>query len=269
MSLGAYLIGGEKLAKKTSLGYHLSGAAASDAAADAADQQSETGQAAIDLQRETRDLARSDLAPFRNFGQSNISNLQALLSPQGQADYLRNNPLFTTALDQLNRQSNNTFLGRGKVGDATGQVVNNAFLAGIPLLQGQTSNLFNAVNLGQASAAGQANTALTSGQSITDLLTGIGNSQAAGLVGGANAQQQGASNALTGAAALFSAFSDRRLKRNIVSRGTHGPYKVYDFQYLWSDKWFRGVMADEIIDINPRAVIRHISGFDMVNYGAL
>jgi len=266
MSLGAYLVGGEDLAKKTSLGYHISGMAGEDAANAAADTQAAAGRDAIALTRETRDIARSDLAPFRTFGQNNLGGLQDILSPQGQADYLKNNPLFGIAMDNLNRQSNNTFLGRGKLGDATGQLVNNAFLAGQPLLQNQTSNLFNAVNLGQASAAGQANTSLQSGNTINDLITGIGNSQAAGLVGGANSRQQGAGNAVGLLGALF---SDRRLKRNIVPRGTHGKYPIYDFRYIWSDEWYRGVMADEIRLINPEAVIQHSSGYDMVNYAML
>jgi hypothetical protein len=271
MSVGAYLIGGKDLAKKTSLGYNLSGMASADAAAEAADIQAEAGREAVGLARETRDIARADLAPFRNFGQSNIAGLQNILSPQGQADYLRNNPLFNIAMDNLNRSSNNTFLGRGKLGDATDQLTKNAFLAGQPLLQQQTGNLFNAVNLGQSSAAGQANTSLQSGQSINDLITGIANSQAGGLVGGANARQGGASSFFNAFGGLFGGAmaSDRRLKRNIVPRGTHGPYQVYDYQYLWSDDWYRGVMADEVALIKPSAVIRHASGYDLVNYGAL
>lgn len=270
MSVGAYLVGGKDLAKKTSLGYNLSGLGAADAAADAADIQAESGREAIGLARETRDIARADLAPFRNFGQSNIAAAQAMLTPQGQSDYLRNNPLFTAAMDNLNRQSNNSFLGRGKLGDATGQLVNNAFLAGIPLLQNQTGNLFNAVNLGQSSAAGQANTSLQSGESINDLVTGIGNSQAAGLVGGANARQGGASSFFNAFGGAFgSMLSDRRLKRNIVPRGTRGKYNVYEFQYTWSDDIYLGVMADEVAVINPAAIVKHPSGFDMVDYGKL
>lgn len=268
MSVGAYLVGGEDLAKKTSLGYNLSGMGAADAAEDAAKIQAASGREAIGLARETRDIARGDLAPFRTFGQGAIDPLKALLSPEGQSDYLRQNPLFNIAMDRLDRSSNNTFLGRGKLGDATGQLVNNAFLAGAPLLQNQTSNLFNAVNLGQSSAAGQANTSLQSGAGINDLITGIGNSQAGALVGGANARQGGASSFFNAFGPLL-ASSDRRLKRNIVKAGIYGPYTAYRYQYLWSDDWFLGVMADEVKQINPRAVMTDAAGFDLVNYGML
>ncbi len=140
---------------------------------------------------------------------SPLGRLSAILTPGGQMDYLKSNPLFTTALENVNRQSNNTFLGRGKVGDATGQLVNNAYLAGLPLLQNQTANLFNAANLGQSSAAGQANAALTSGAGISNTLEGAGNARAAGYIGQGNAQAQGlygATNALgqgLGAYAMF------------------------------------------------------------------
>ena len=268
MSVGAYLIGGKDLAKKTSLGYNLSGMGAADAAAEAADIQAASGREAIGLARETRDIARNDLAPFRNFGQSNIGGLQSLLTPQGQSDYLRQNPLFNMALDNLDRSSNNTFLGRGKLGDATDQLTKNVFLAGQPLLQNQTANLFNAVNMGQSSAAGQANTSLQSGQSINDLITGIGNSQAGALVGGANARQGGAGSFFNAFGPLL-ASSDRRLKRHITPAGKYGPYNTYRYQYIWSDDWYLGVMADEVKLINPRAVMTDAAGFDLVNYGVL
>lgn len=252
-----------------SFAYGLSGGRAADASREAAAMQQEASREAVGLARETRDLARSDLAPFREFGQDNLANLQSILTPQGQSDYLRSNPLFQIAMDKLDRTSNNAFLGRGKLGDATAQLSNNAFLAGQPLLQRQSDNLFNAVNLGQSSAAGQANTAQRSGESINDLITGGANAGAAGLVGAANAQQQGAQNVAGIAGGLIAAFSDRRLKRNCKKVRSFGPYNIYQFQYVWSDEVFEGVMADEVKAINPDAVITHDSGYDIVIYGAL
>jgi hypothetical protein len=296
MSVAAYAFGGKDAAKKTSLGYNLSGQGAAEAADDAAKVQAKSGREAIEYARETRDLARSDLSPFVNFAtgapnqplfnrgiggtivggstgpgydpNSPLGQLSSILTQQGQNDYLSNNPLFKMGLDRLDRASNNAYLGRGKVGSANNQIVQNAFLAGQPLLQQQTSNLFNAANLGQASAAGQANTAITQGNNIADLTTQIGNANAAGLVGGANARQQGAANGLSIFGSAL-AFSDRRLKRNITRDGEHGPYPVYTFQYLDDDQWYRGVMSDDVRKINPAAVSVHESGFDMINYGAL
>ena len=64
----------------------------------------------------------------------------------------------------------------------------------------------------------------------------------------------------------MSFFSDRRTKRNISSHGTWRGHKTYKYQYKDSDKWFIGVMSDEVPQY---AVSRHESGFDVVDYGAL
>lgn len=255
---------------------HQAGKKQASAASSAADAQYKAAQDSIAFQRESRDLARADLAPFINFatggnkypggttqgmlsqadqtqqnfnwqaylaanpdvaqnwighygkgtpdgawehyqmyGQnegraftptvaaknkpptgyyspdSPLGQLGTILTPEGQSAYLKNNPLFTLALNNLDRQSNNAYLGRGKLGSASNQLVNNAFLAGIPLLQNQTSNLFNAVNIGQSSAAGQANNTLLSGQNIANTIEGAGNAQASGIIGAGNAAAQG------------------------------------------------------------------------------
>lgn len=63
------------------------------------------------------------------------------------------------------------------------------------------------------------------------------------------------------AAAMF--FSDRRLKRNIRRIGTTpGGIPWYEFEYIWGEPG-EGVMSDEV----PKdVVVRHSSGFDMVDY---
>ncbi len=70
-----------------------------------------------------------------------------------------------------------------------------------------------------------------------------------------------------GAAALF---SDRRLKENIkrISTNLLG-IGIYEFNYVWDKIKHIGVMADEVKQVMPEAVIRHNSGFDMVNYSML
>jgi hypothetical protein len=70
-----------------------------------------------------------------------------------------------------------------------------------------------------------------------------------------------------GSAALL-APSDRRLKSNIVRLGTHSlgigiyAYDIFNERQL-------GVMADEVEQVKPEAVLTHPSGYKMVNYGAL
>jgi hypothetical protein len=70
-----------------------------------------------------------------------------------------------------------------------------------------------------------------------------------------------------GSAGLL-AFSDRRLKSNIVRIGTH-PLGIGIYEYDIFGGRQRGVMADEIEAVMPEAVSTHESGYKMVNYGLL
>ena len=92
-----------------------------------------------------------------------------------------------------------------------------------------------------------------------------------------NAQQSGANSMMgglfsLGAAGLmapagtFSAFSDRRLKRNIVKIGEYlNGLAKYSFTYIWGEKAI-GAMADEVEKLIPEAVMTHPSGYKMVDY---
>lgn len=64
------------------------------------------------------------------------------------------------------------------------------------------------------------------------------------------------------------AFSDRRLKSNIERIGTH-PLGIGVYEYDIGGQRQRGVMADEVEAVKPKAVSTHESGYKMVNYGAL
>ena len=75
---------------------------------------------------------------------------------------------------------------------------------------------------------------------------------------------------LLGLGQLFSMFpSDMRIKENIVPDGTtYKGHNVYHFNYVWDDVRRRGVMAQEVEQTNPDAVVE-IDGIKHVNYGAL
>jgi hypothetical protein len=63
--------------------------------------------------------------------------------------------------------------------------------------------------------------------------------------------------------------SDRRLKRNITFLETRNGVKVYSFQYLWSDEYFVGVMAQDLLGTeHASAVIEH-NGYYTVDYSQL
>lgn len=70
-------------------------------------------------------------------------------------------------------------------------------------------------------------------------------------------------------AGLATAFSDRRLKENIVlvGRDESGRFNLYEFTYIGSPgQKFIGVMADEVEPLVPEAVVYDDLGYASVNY---
>ena len=64
--------------------------------------------------------------------------------------------------------------------------------------------------------------------------------------------------------------SDRRLKVDVVRVGTHpAGFGLYRFKYLWSEEEHVGVIAQEVRDVVPAAVVEGEDGFLRVNYGAI
>lgn len=168
----------------------FTGQAGADAARGASAAQAAAMREGIALQRESRDLARGDLQPFRAFGQSGIGPLEGMLTSQGQFDFLKSNPMFQAAVNNTSSQLKNIAAASGKAnsGGLVNQLFQNYLGQGQSFIQPQINNLFNRVNLGQASAAGQANTALTSGANMSSLMGQIGDARAAGIVGAQNAR---------------------------------------------------------------------------------
>jgi hypothetical protein len=88
-----------------------------------------------------------------------------------------------------------------------------------------------------------------------------------------NQQQQG--NSLLGGlfglgASALTAFSDRRLKRDIERAGSlPNGLPVYSYRYLWDDEPTLGVMADEVLHVKPEAVSVHPSGYMLVDYSMI
>ncbi len=69
---------------------------------------------------------------------------------------------------------------------------------------------------------------------------------------------------------LTFSFSDIRLKRDIIelARLDNG-IGLYRYRYNWSDQHYVGVMAQEVADIIPDAVVRGPDGYLRVDYGRL
>jgi hypothetical protein len=138
----------------------------------------------------------------------------------------------------------------------TGAQLNTANLPAVGVSQpAQLANWQGADMLGAATAKGQYDQSMYNAQLAAQsqmVSAGIG---AAGALGGAG----------IGAAVK----SDRRLKKNIKRIGTHVlGIGLYTWDYLWGEP-FAGVMADEVEQVMPEAIVMHPSGFKMVNYSML
>jgi hypothetical protein len=143
---------------------------------------------------------------------------------------------------------------------------------------------------GLANAAGNsavANQNATSGQYINGMTAGNGT-----IMQGQGLQLQGLSNIASGQTSTYNAglaaaasrsngmmsmvggavglvASDIRLKENIV-RVEGGEIPMYEFNYIGQpDTRFRGVMAQDVLNVRPEAVGVAPDGFMYVNYGLL
>jgi hypothetical protein len=64
--------------------------------------------------------------------------------------------------------------------------------------------------------------------------------------------------------------SDRRLKTGVVRIGSHElGFGIYRFHYLWSEQEHIGVLAQEVAEVRPDAVVRGPDGFLRVDYAAI
>ncbi len=180
------------------IGGSLGGGLASNAATNA---QTSAGNQALDLQRQMFAQTQANLQPYQQFGAQAIPQLNAMLGfgPQGMAGAqasLAATPGYQFARDQginaiLNHQSS---LG-GVLGGGTLTALDR-YGTGLAdqTYQSSVNNLFRAVGGGQNAAAGLGGFAANSANQQSDLLTGIGSAQSAGILGGAQGVAGGINN---------------------------------------------------------------------------
>jgi hypothetical protein len=137
----------------------------------------------------------------------------------------------------------------------TGSQVTNPTFNQVP--QQQTTTGANM--LGAAQAQGQYDTGLYNAN------VGANNSMMSGLMGLGSAGI-GAYGAMNAPAALM--LSDVRLKSNIERVGTH-PLGIGIYEYDIFDRRERGVIAQEVKEVMPEAVVEREDGYLMVDYGRL
>lgn len=105
--------------------------------------------------------------------------------------------------------------------------------------------------------------------------SGLVNNQYNAQMGQYNSQVAGNNNAmgsagqlLGNAASAYYLFSDSRLKHSIVMVGEGNGHKLYEFSYLDDNKRFVGVLAQDVEEYMPEAVI-NVAGYKAVNYAML
>jgi len=169
-------------------------------------------------------------------------------------------------------------MGRGLSG-ASNAAYSSAMNAGNSAVgnYGQAGNQYMA-GMGQGSA--------TIGSGMNMQLSGLGgvlNNQTKMAVNAADSSFLGDVGGIMGAGAslgkafpgmgagLAGIFSDSRLKENIEPAGTDKitGLNLYDFNYKWGGKRFRGVMAQEVMDLYPEAVYTSGAGWLGVYYDML
>lgn len=205
-------------------------------------------------QRFNMDLANQEAANQAKQSNFNVNLANANLTNEVQSQ-LYNQKLQSA---QLSNQASNQQLAQNQAIQQnplnilqalrTGAQLNTANLPAVGVSQpAQLANWQGADFLGAATAKGQYDTSIYNAKMASDAAT---------------------TSAMIGAGgALLS--SDRRLKKNIKRIGTHVlGIGLYTWDYLWGQP-FSGVMADEVEQVMPEAVVMHPSGFKMVNYSML
>ncbi len=210
----------------------------------------------------------SVIGGINNQAQGDYSILKQNASQAGQFGSNRQN---LGANDiELQRQNQIGSLLQNQYNQALGQVFNNLVPARQQDIQNQLGEGAQQRQLALQTAqapisALQAGTSMIAPFTAGGSSTGYGGttSYANGIFG--SGQQSGASSAGSSLGGLATMFSDMRLKEDIEYIGEENGYKIYDFKYKEKEGRYRGVMAQEVMEINPEAVVT-IDGHLAVKY---
>lgn len=239
------------------------GGAASHAAGEASALQVAQADRALLAQQQAQAEIRGDLSPFREFGANALPLLQSAVADPSER--VLNNPFFQAMAGDQEQRLLASRAARGKVGSGgTGdELTRNLLLLGNDFAQQDIGNMFNMSTIGANAAAQQGTQTQQGAGAMTGIMGQLGNAQAAGTVGAANAQAQGAGNMLSAGIGLLSAFSDQRLKENIEYSHVHPVYGVNIYNWDWTeeaeaivvDQDTSGPIAQELMLTRPDLVI--------------
>ncbi len=182
----------------------------SNAAQGAANTQAQSGQNAISTQQQMLREQQALQEPFRGAGLQALQQLVQGSAPGGQfaqpfkmeesqAQQFATKESLAAMQSQMatggQSLSTNAITGAGQLaGNIASQYEGQAYNQWLASQQQQVGQLQYLSGLGQAAASGQASNLGQAGTNISNLQTGIGNAQAAGQVGSANAYSGAANN---------------------------------------------------------------------------
>lgn len=235
---------------------------------------------AIEEQRRQFDATREMLQPFVDAGSGQLGALGDSATLGGLASNL-DAIMNSSELDPLREQRlgaiNTAFGSSGMLnsGSRASAIANDLtdFSLGIEgLLNNRQAGL---ASMGAGAAGGLAGIGQQSANAISGLQQGIGQSQAAGIIGAqqarSNLAQQGLGILGTAGQALLT-FSDSRLKENIREIGAIGPLSVYEWDWVPELEAVgiklamnAGFMADEVEQLFPEHV-HQFGRFQVVDY---
>ena len=168
----------------------FSGVTGADAAKTAAELQEQFGREALAEQDISQRRLEETLAPFVGFGTDLIPQFQGLFQPTASGSAAANQNI--TDLTQF---ADDLILDNPAINPNARSILQTGSLLNAPaMVSRERGDLLSALGIGQASAAQQAAGGLETGLNRVDLLSQIGNVQAAGGIGAAQAFGQGGQN---------------------------------------------------------------------------
>lgn len=277
------------------------------AARGAAQTQAQSAREAMQQQREMFDILNAQQAPYRELAAgpggalSQIREMLPYFTRPVTAEDIQSMPGYQFGLQQgmgaVGQQMN--VMGGGSNVERARQrfAIDYTMQQALPQYLKQRESIYNTLasiaGLGQTATQATGQVGMGTAGALSQLGIGAGSALAAGQVGAANAMAGGlqsignlgmmynlmrpttqapapVTTAIPSTAydlGVDQAFSDRRLKRDIVQIGTRPDgLGVYEFEYVWGGGRRTGLMAQEVRDLYPDAVLEMPGGFLAVDY---
>lgn len=196
----------------------------------------------LGLENQQKEFQKVQTAIQRDFAQRGMSNSgqEIAVTAQNKVQNATSRAVIRSNADQLVNEQKMQFLGLG-LGQGT-QMLSN--------IGNSAANVTGAYNTGVNSASQSAASYLNRGTQL-----GIQNMQSMGD--------------LVAAGTYAAVASDERQKENIVFKGIENGHKIYEFNYIGTKQKYKGVIAQDILEYAPEAVITDEDGYYKVDYSKL